>query len=257
MKDKSFKFKLRDNVPLVGTWQTIPSSLLYDVICCAGLDFVIIDREHGSVSFETIYQCAIVSQANKVPLIVRTGGNNSAEILKALDLGVDGIQIPNVTSASMVREVIKSSFFPPVGDRGFSPFTRAAGYGQNFQASYTKDSNDNISIIIQIEGKDGVAALDEILQIVEIDVIFVGLYDLSKSMGIPGQTSSSEVRTALIEISEKVKRAGKVCGSIGTNLDDLRFLHSIGIKYITYSVDTEVIATSYKGIRNSFMREIT
>ena len=135
-----------------------------------------------------------------------------------------------------------------MGDRGLSPFTRAGGYNRNNSSLTTSISNENTLIILNIEGKNALKNLDEILEIPQVDVIFVGLYDLSRSLGIPGQVDDKKVFESLELISEKTLNAGKIVGTIATSKKSVNKFLSLGISYIVYSVDCDILRNSYSEI---------
>ena len=248
IKKNFLKDKLLNGNPAIGTWVTIPSEINTEIMSLSGLDFIIIDKEHGPISFETAQKMIISSELHMTSPIIRLGDINKALFQNALDIGVHGIQIPNVESKEDALRIINFSKYPPLGDRGLSPFTRAGGYNRNNSSLTTSISNENTLIILNIEGKNALKNLDEILEIPQVDVIFVGLYDLSRSLGIPGQVDDKKVFESLELISEKTLNAGKIVGTIATSKKSVNKFLSLGISYIVYSVDCDILRNSYSEI---------
>ena len=120
--------KLNDGLPVLGTWIVIPSVESVDIIGSTGLDFVIIDREHGPISFETAQKMCIACESRNISPIMRVGDIEKSFIQNAMDIGVHGIQIPNISNKEDAQNVVKYSKYPPIGDRGFSPFR--VGWGR-------------------------------------------------------------------------------------------------------------------------------
>ncbi len=247
MFKKNFvKEKLESGQSVIGTWCTIPSSAVTDIISSSGVDFLIIDAEHGPITFETAQKMAAVCESRMVSPIMRLGGIDESEILKALDIGMHGIQIPNINNKTEVQLVIEYSKYPPVGNRGFSPFTRAGNYSLEKAVTLTETANENTLVGINIEGAEAIAKIDDILKIKELDILFIGLFDISKSLGIPGQVDHPSVQKKLEELTIKINNSGKYPGTIATNTDSLLRYKKLGVKYILYLVDCNVLQSAYK-----------
>ena len=128
IKKNFLKDKLQAGNTVIGTWSIIPSVVTTEIIASTGIDFIIIDNEHGSTSFDVANSMIIACELNDVSPIYRPPNVNESDITKALDLGFHGIQVPNISNSKQINDIIKYAKFPPIGDRGFSPFVRAAGY---------------------------------------------------------------------------------------------------------------------------------
>jgi len=242
------KKKLEDGKVVVGTWAVIPAQIVTDVICSSGIDFIIVDAEHGPISFETAQEMAITCESRGVSPIMRVGGVSEENILRALDIGMHGIQVPNIKNSDEVKNIIRYAKYPPIGDRGFSPFTRAGNYSLNNAKKITGVSNQNTLIGVNVEDVDAINNIDEILAIEELNLVFIGLFDLSKALGIPGDVNNKKVITHLRILSEKILEAGKYPGTIVTSEEQMYRFIEIGVKYILYLVDCEVLRAGYEKI---------
>lgn len=236
----------------MGTWVVVPSVVSVDIIASTGVDFLIVDREHGPITFEMAQEMAIACESQGVSPVMRVGDINKASIQNALDIGMHGIQVPNVDTVQNAKEVIECAKYPPVGDRGFSPFTRAGGYSIHNAKKLTSIANENTAVILNIEGKDAVANLDEILKVDHVDVLFVGLFDLSKALKIPGDVENKIVLDTLQEVIKKADQAGKFVGTIATKKEQINDFLEMGIKYLVYLVDCEMLRSSYASIVEVF-----
>jgi len=248
IKSNFIKNKLENGEAVIGTWQTIPSPIVTDIICSTGLDFVIVDAEHGPINFDTAQEMAIACESRNVSPIMRVGNINEDDILKALDIGMHGIQIPNITSAEDINKVITYSKYPPVGNRGFSPFTRSGGYSIENATTITEKANQNTLVGINVEGEEAISNIDQIIEVPELDIIFIGLFDLSKALGIPGEVDNPRVIKYLKELTEKILRSGKYPGTIATSKDKVLAFQDIGLKYILYLVDCEILRAGYSNL---------
>lgn len=231
---------------VIGTWATMPSVATADVMAASGIDFLVVDTEHGPIGYETAQAMAIACESRGVSPVIRTGGVIEAEILRALDIGAHAIHVPNIKSVEDAGRVVRFAKYPPAGDRGFSPFTRAGGYLAANSGRLTSEANDNTLVCIHIEGSEAVDRIDSFVAIDGIDIIFVGLYDLSKSMGMPGQVDHPDVMAKLQECIDAVVAAGKVPGTIANTPEQMQITLDRGIRYLTYSVDCEMLGRPYR-----------
>ncbi|MFC1559512.1 HpcH/HpaI aldolase/citrate lyase family protein [Candidatus Margulisiibacteriota bacterium] len=246
--------KLGSGKAVIGTWAAIPSPVTADVIAISGMDFVVIDSEHGPISFETAQNMIMAVESREVSPCVRVSGLVEGDILKALDIGAHCIHIPNIMTRNDAEQAVQMSKYPPIGKRGFSPFTRAGNYSLESAKVLTKKANENTLVAIHIEGKEAIDNIDEILKIKGIDIVFIGIFDLSKSLGIAGDVENPKVVAMLKEIAKKASKAGKYPGSIVNNNEQLKKFLGYGIKYITYSVDCDVFSGTYKKIVSNFRK---
>jgi 2-keto-3-deoxy-L-rhamnonate aldolase RhmA len=253
MYRKNFlKDKLELGERVLGTFSIIPSVVVSDIISSSGLDFIIIDAEHGPVSFEVAQQIVMACESRGCSPIMRVSSVDESSITKALDIGVHCIQLPNIDNAEDVKKAVKWAKYPPVGNRGFSPFTRAGEYSICNAKSLTKKSNENVMIAIQIEGKKALDQIDEILDVQEVDIVFVGLFDLSKALGKPGCVNSPEVLEVLSKLVSKINKAGKYPATITTSVENIDLFMKMGVKSFAHLVDCEMMRSSYEIIKQSY-----
>ncbi len=231
-----FKKKISQDTCVTGPFMKTSDPAFVEIAGYAGFDFVILDLEHGPVSVEGLQNLIRAAQCACILPVVRVPGLGCEIISKVLDIGALGIQVPQIASASDVKSVIKAVRFAPKGLRGVCRFVRAAGYSAVNRYEYFRNSDD-ILIVIQLEGVEAIEKIDEILEVEGIDIIFIGPYDLSQSVGYTGQIDHPLVEEKMMRIIEKAKKAGK---SIGTFADTVEYAQKWklkGIRYISYSVD--------------------
>jgi len=252
LKKNFLKEKLDNNELTIGTWNIIDSTMVVDVIASSGIDFIIIDAEHGSISYETAQTMISICESYNVTPIMRVGEINESLILRALDIGSHGVQLPNITTAEDAKSFVNFAKYPPVGVRGFSPYTKAGLYDVANGKEMPKIANLNTILIANVEGQEGIDNLQEIVQVNGIDVIFIGLFDMSKSLGITGDVQNPKVIQKLDEAIDVIHKYGKKVGTIASNLDMLTVLKDKKIDYLTYSVDTGMIKESYVNMIDKF-----
>lgn len=247
----NIKERLKKGEMVFGTWNSIPSASVVNSICCSGIDFIVIDAEHGPVSMETAENLVRAAEVAGAAPIIRVPNNHSHIILRALDIGAHGVQVPHVSNKEQAEKVVKYSKYYPAGDRGFTPFTRAGGYGIE-AAGHTERSNERIIVIVNVEGVEGLKNLKEIVSVPEIDVIFLGPYDISQSLGKPGEVEDPEIISHIHSSVDIIKNKGLSCGSFARDLHYLDILIDCGVQYITYTVDSNLIAETYRDIYQEF-----
>ena len=244
---KHFKEKLASNQGVIGTFMKTGEPAFVEAAGYAGFDFVILDMEHGPISFENMQnniRAAIIS--NMMP-VVRVEDKSESNIGKALDIGAMGIQVPQIENAWQAREVIKAAKFYPEGQRGVCRFVRAAKYSSMDRYDYFHHANENL-IILQLEGKEALNNLDDILQVQGIDAVFVGPYDLSQSLGIPGQITHPDVIEQMQRIVDCAKTKHITTGTFIDKIENIELWRNAGVRYLSYSVDIGIFTEACKGI---------
>ena len=251
-----FLERLRAGETLLGTFVYLNSADVVEILGEAGMDFVIIDMEHGLFSFADAEELVRAAEVVGTTPIIRTPSSEEAYILRALECGAHGIQVPHVDDPETARRVVEAAHYYPEGMRGFSPYTRAGRYGAREPKEHVQISNREVAVIIHIESAEGVNRLPEILERGGVDVVFLGPYDLSQSLGIPGQVRSPEV-TGLIEkaVAEATKR-GVATGTFVETGQAAAEWAAKGIQYLAYSVDVAILYRAASEIVKNTRKEI-
>lgn len=251
MQNVHLKERLRCGETVIGTFSGIPSPSLVEAIGYSGLDFIVIDSEHGPLEMQTAENIVRAAEITGMVPIIRVSGNESHFILRALDIGAHGVQVPHVSTKEEAELAIEYSKYHPQGKRGFSPFTRAGKYGLAAE-THASRINENVIVVVNIEGIEGVNNLKEIASVPEVDVIFIGPYDLSQSLGKPGQVEDPGVTKLIKDNVKIIKNNGKSCGSFARDKKYLEILVDCGVQYITYTVDSSMILQGYRNLRELF-----
>jgi 2-dehydro-3-deoxyglucarate aldolase len=206
----TFKSKLRTNECVFGGWTSLAHPQITEIMSRAGFDFIGIDIEHSTISQEQSQRIIAASHANGTLCLPRIASHNMETIKRLLDSGADGIIVPMVETTEDVQDIIRWCKYSPVGKRSFG-ISRAQGYGFDFE-EYARSWNSVSSIIIQIESIEGVDNIDEILAFDEVDGAMIGPYDLSGSLGIPGQLDNPKLTAAGKKVIAACRKHNKACG---------------------------------------------
>jgi 4-hydroxy-2-oxoheptanedioate aldolase len=234
------KRRIQSGEMVVGPFVIVPSPTLVDTLGYAGMDFCIIDTEHGPISLESAADLVIAAQGSGVAPIIRVGANDERLILRALDVGADGVQVPQINTAEDASRVIQAAKYAPEGTRGLSVFTRAGDYYATGGANHTARQNADTMVIVHIEGREGLAALDAIMGVPGIDVLFLGPYDISQSLGVPGEVRHPKVERALQDAAAQARAQGRAVGSYARDVEMGRWLKDLGVQYLAVNVDATI-----------------
>ena len=246
MSERTFRERLMDGDTVVGTFQILDSPMVSEIVGVSGMDFTILDQEHGPLTAESsVGMCAAAQQAGAAP-IVRVRNNTESEIQRALDIGAAGVEIPQIETRSDAEAAVEHARFDPMGARGLSPYVRAGGYTGGDE--YTAEQNERVTVIVHIEGERGVENLDEILAVEGIDVLFLGPYDISQSIGIPGQVRDERVEELMQEVCDRADEVGKVVGTFADDAEMANQWIEAGAQYIAMSVDGSILTHAFEDI---------
>ena len=224
--------KLRGGEAVVGSFCNVPSPEAVEILGWAGLNFVIIDAEHGPADLETVTNMVRGAEASGTTPIVRVAMNEPQNILRHLDSGAQGLQVPMVNGPDDARRAVGAALYPPEGRRGLAG-VRAATFGlEESVLDYAVTANAEMLVIVQIETVEALGNLNAILDVPGIDVVFFGATDLSSSMGIPGQTRDARVVDAIAEAGAVVMQAGLVAGTIVGTAEQAVEWQGRGFRYI-------------------------
>jgi len=224
----------------IGTWMLTNTPAGLDVISKSGFDFVCIDLEHSSISYEDLNSLLIILDKNKVDSFVRVSSNNQTEIKKALDLGAKGIIVPMINNEADAIKAVSYTYYPKKGKRGIG-LSRAQGYGYNFK-NYLKIAN-KIKLIFQIETVNAIHNLEKILKVKGFDGTMIGPYDLSGSLGKLGKFGTKEFKAAILRYERISKKYNKFMGShiAYPEVDSVKNLIRKKYKFIAVGTDMTLL----------------
>lgn len=188
----------------IGSWITIPHPSIAEIMAKSGFDWLVVDMEHSPIGMSGAEELIRVINLCGLPAMVRVGENNPNLIKRVMDAGASGVIVPMVNTKEQAKQAVEAVKYPPDGHRGVG-LARAQGYGTMFD-EYKEWVKKESTVIIQIEHIDAVRNIDSILSVSDIDGFIVGPYDLSGSLGIPGQFDHPDMKDALEIINKAVKK---------------------------------------------------
>lgn len=241
MFTNELKKKFARGEAAIGTFMTCNAPDLVEITALAGMDFTIIDTEHGPMTAESTQHLIRAAEHRGITPIVRIPNRLESTILHVLDIGAHGIQVPQVNDAKTAKEIVENSKYKPVGSRGIA-FPRSADYGLTDLNKYFDEANRQNMIIAHCENKICLDNLEEICKIPEIDVIFLGPYDMSQSLGITGQVTHELVENAAKKVLEITKKYNKVAGIFVGNGEIAKMREKQGFQYLALGMDTTLFS---------------
>lgn len=244
---QSLKEKLKSGKTVIGTWCEIPSPEFINVLAKAGMDFVIIDMEHGAMDYEMAGKMVMAAEVEGCTAIIRVPMNNESIILRALEVNPEGVIIPHVETAEERKRIIKAIKFSPLGNRSLNPYVRAGGYRS--QTGFTKEQNERTIAAILVESLKGIKNIKSILNDPQLDIVYMGSYDISAALGVPGETKHPKVINALTKMAKIILNKKKTAGCLFHTEDDLKFFQKIGVKFLCYKVDTGIVFGEVQRVR--------
>ncbi len=249
MKDilEQFKKKLAGGIPVYGPFMKTSDPAFVEATGYAGFDFVILDMEHGPNSLQTMQNLVRGAIISGLLPVIRVRDRQPESISQALDIGALGIQVPQVSSALEVEEIIEAAKFSPQGHRGVCRFVRAAGYSSIPSSIYFREAN-NALIIVQIEGKVALDNIDEIFSEKGVDIYFIGPYDLSQALGVPGEINHPQVIKVIKGLIIKAKEKGCTIGLFTDTIESAKEWKELGVGYLSYSVDAGIYYSACRNI---------
>lgn len=233
---------------VLGTWTKIADASAIEVLALCGFDFTIIDREHVALDNAAVTDMIRAAELSGIVPIVRPRENRAVDILHALDAGALGVQVPGINSREEAQAVVRAAKYAPLGERGYALSHRAGGYGTLPAADYIAQSNAEVLVVCYCESRACVENLDEILQVEGVDVIFIGPFDLSQSLGVIGQLEHPDLTRAIDQVIDKTRAAGKACGIISSSGEEAAMWHARGVQYVTIASDLGLMAQGAKAM---------
>lgn len=256
MSENKLKAKLKSGGKVFGTWSMTNSPVVVNILGSAGLDFVIIDMEHGAMSFETAEQQLYAAEVTGCSPIVRLGEVNDPLILHALEIGTQSVMVSHVSTSEEARTVVRASKYYPEGDRGLSPFTRNHGYSDANMADKLRYANEQMFVGVLVEGKEGLNNLEKICAVPGVDMVYLGIYDISQSVGVHGDVRNPKVIKVVQECVKIINSCGLVAGSVARDRDYLKLLIDSGFRFLSYRVDCAILIEGFETARGWF-QELT
>ncbi len=244
-----FSRKIQEGQGVVGTFCHLGGAAVAECLSLSGLDYVIIDTEHGPFAEESVGEMIRAVQLHEAEPFVRVRDSSRAAVLHALDLGAKGIIVPNIQSVQEAASLVEFAKFHPLGSRGFA-FSRSAFFGfapnlGNIQEYFNK-TNESTLLLPQCETTGALEHIEEIVAMDGIDGIFVGPYDLSVALAMPAQFDTPAFSRALARVLDACKKYGKLAFLYTNSMAEARRSFEQGYQGVAIGVDTAFLVSGIK-----------
>jgi len=234
--------KLAADEPVYGLWITLESASITEMAVALGLDWVVVDAEHGHLDWRDILEHIRATVRSDTVVLVRVAELNAALVKRALDIGADGIVIPWIESVDQLRQAVSFAHYPPEGVRGIGG-ERATGWGQ-CTTEHVAEANENVLVVPIIESVKGGQNIDSLLTVAGVDVFFFGPADYSSTAGYAGQWEGPGVAEQILAAKDAIRESGKHCGVLGKDDDNLTQRREQGFRMLGLGMDTGMMLRS-------------
>lgn len=252
IKNKA-KEKILNGGTAYGVFCMLYAPAIVELIGHLGFDFILIDGEHSPMTTESCEHMVRAADSVGLTPYIRVAVNIRQNILRYLDIGSAGVQLPMINSRAEAEAVVEAVKYRPQGKRGLAG-VRVADYGLTMPLNeYTQKANQETLVAIQIETLEAVNNLDEILKVDGVDIFFVGPNDLSCAMGYTGQVNHPEVQAMIEKLAKRIQDAGRIAGTVAYNNEALIKAKERGFRFIVHSVGPMLTksAKEYLEVANS------
>ena len=198
----------------IGTWVKLPAVEVVEVLAAAGLDFVIIDLEHGAIDRQTASHMIGVAHGLGIRPFVRVAGRTPRDVQPVLDAGAAGIVVPRVDDPAIARQAVDAIRFPPLGRRGASPSGRAGRWGQASLSDYLAAAS-HVVVVVQVESWPALNLIGSIAAVPGVDAVFIGEVDLATSRSVP--VDDPELRQVVDQAEAVCREGGHVLGGVAAD----------------------------------------
>jgi 2-dehydro-3-deoxyglucarate aldolase len=257
MLAREIKEKLSQGGTSIGTWMSMAHPSIAEILSSAGYDFVVVETEHTAIDISEVLQLLMAIEGRGSVPLVRLAGIDPIQAKAVLDSGAAGVLVPMVNTKADAELCVQMTKYPPVGARGIG-LARAQGYGEDFDDYVAQANNDGL-LIVQIEHKEAVENIEEILSVEGIDGTFIGPYDLSMSLGVAGKLDHPDVLSAKKRVLDATRTHGLVAGihlvHPGTAAEDCSTAVADGYRFIALGTDILFLGETARALSSAVNAE--
>jgi 2-dehydro-3-deoxyglucarate aldolase len=255
----SIKEKLARGEASIGSWMSMGHVSIAEILSSAGYDWVVVETEHTAIDVSEVLRLVMAIEGRGAVPLVRLAWNDPIQCKAVLDSGAAGVIVPMVNTRADAELAVKGAKYPPLGIRGVG-LARAQGYGQHFD-EYVRRANAETLLVVQIEHVDAVKNIEEIVSVPGIDATFIGPYDLSLSMGIPGQLSHPDLLAARQRVLDATLAHGLAAGIHLVHPDrcdtELPACLAQGYRFIALGTDILFLGDSCRSLHSAARRALS
>lgn len=235
--------------PQVGTWVKIESLVTLEILADAGYDFVVIDLEHSPISLEWVHIACAIAQPREVGVVVRMPDSTGAQIQRVLDLGVDGVILPQLRSAAETDAVIGAAMFPPRGRRGVATTTRAGRWGTHTRETYIQHGDQAVLRCIQFETAESFDDIEAMLDVSGVNAALFGRVDLSVALDLP--VTDPKLQQLSATLVRQASRRSIPCGTAVNSVAEAREAIGAGFTFVIVGNDATMFTHAVAGVCDS------
>lgn len=236
---ENFRSRLQERERTLGTFLGMGSPMAAEIACSNGVDWVLIDLEHGGGTEDTLGATIVAASAFGVPSLVRVESHERIRIGRALDAGAAGIMIPRITSTAEAKEAVNHMSYPPEGDRGVATYNRSAAWGKDVSVLA---SGRNAACVIQIETLTALIDVKPIAELPGVDALFIGPLDLSFALGVPRDFTHPTFIEACEKVLTACAKVNKPCGILAPDAFEAQRYLRMGFTFIAIGSDSTLLA---------------
>ncbi len=243
----TFKQALAEGRRQIGCWMSFAEASVTEIMGTAGFDWLVVDGEHAPNDIRSIRDQLIALEASPSHPVVRVPIGETWLIKQVLDAGAQTVLVPMVDSAEQAEELVRACHYPPKGTRGVGAAgARATRFGS--VPDYVATADKEICLLVQVESRAGIAALDDILAVEGVDGVFIGPADLSTDMGFKGNSAAPEVREVIAGALARIAAAGKAPGILGVTEEATQSYLEMGAQFLAVGIDVLVLAQNARAL---------
>lgn len=250
---QTLKARLRAGEILYGTLLTFGATEVADIVAGAGFDWIFVDAEHGALDPRDVLMI-LQTVGGRTPCLVRVPTLDEAWIKRALDAGAEGVIIPQVSTAEQAERAVRFAHFAPRGTRGLGT-SRANRYGSSMAGVLDRARGQTI-VVVQAETGEAIRNIEAIARVPDLDAVFVGPFDLSASLGRPGEVDHPEVKQAIGRVSEACRGAGVRTGIFALGAVGLKGRPAEGFTLLAAGVDSRILGGALESLAQELKKDV-
>jgi 4-hydroxy-2-oxoheptanedioate aldolase len=246
----SFKHALAKGQLQIGLWSSLCSNIAAEIVADSGFDWILLDTEHSPNEIPNLLAQMQAGTRGTATPIVRPAWNDAVLIKRILDVGAQSLLVPFVQNEEEAKRAVAAAYYPPVGIRGTAASSRASRYGRI--DNYLKRANEEICVLVQVETRSALEALEAIARVDGIDGVFIGPSDLAASLGHIGNMQHPAVQAAIEDAARRLKQVGKAAGILTVNEEEARRYIAWGFTFVAVGADVNLLARGADALARKF-----
>ena len=250
LPENRFRRAIAAGRPQIGLWLSLVSPASTEVAAGAGFDWLIIDMEHSANDLPEVLQHLRAAEGGTAEPVVRLPWNEPVIVKRLLDAGARTLLFPFIQSAEEAKRAVEATRYPPRGIRGVAGVTRANRFGR--VSGYFARAELEICVLVQLETRKAVAAVDDIAAVDGIDGLFVGPADLSADFGHPNDWNHPEIWESILHAGTRAQKAGKSAGFLSGKEEDCRKVLAAGFRFVAVGSDLGIVARGCDGLVKTY-----